>query len=539
MTKESLNSSRTPSDGHLADTNPNSAQTLAASCSQPVLTLSQGAPVSDTASSQTLGQNGPVLLQDVDFIEKLAHFDRERIPERVVHAKGSGAFGTFRPYRSMRDYTSAAFLQDPSVSTRFLIRFSTVIGSKGSPDTDRDPRGFAVKFYTSQGNYDVVGLSLPVFFIRDAMQFPDFIHSQKPDPCTNIKNYAHVWDFFSLTPESLHQLMWLYSDRGIVKDFAKMDGFGVNEGIIVMAATNRVDILDPAIMRPGRFDRKVYVGRPDIGGREEILAVHAKNKPLGDDVDLKQIAQTTAGFTGADLENLLNEAAIIAAKENRAYITQNDIKKSFVKVGIGAEKKSRIISDKEKRITAFHEAGHAILFHVLPDVGPVYSVSIIPTGAGAAGYTMPLPEKDEMFNTKGKMLQDITVSLGGRVAEELVFDDITTGASQDIKQATKMAKAMVTRYGMSENVGLICYDNDDDEVFIGRDLAHTRGYGEGVATAIDQEVKRIIDECYAKARQIITENRSVLDACAKLLLEKEKISQKEFEALFETDHVVL
>ena len=319
----------------------------------------------------------------------------------------------------------------------------------------------------------------------------------------------------------------------------EMDGFGVNEGIIVMAATNRVDILDPAIMRPGRFDRKVYVGRPDIGGREEILAVHAKNKPLGDDVDLKQIAQTTAGFTGADLENLLNEAAIIAAKENRAYITQNDIKKSFVKVGIGAEKKSRIISDKEKRITAFHEAGHAILFHALPDVGPVYSVSIIPTGAGAAGYTMPLPEKDEMFNTKGKMLQDITVSLGGRVAEELVFDDITTGASQDIKQATKMAKAMVTRYGMSENVGLICYDNDDDEVFIGRDLAHTRGYGEGVATAIDQEVKRIIDECYAKARQIITENRSVLDACAKLLLEKEKISQKEFEALFETDHVVL
>ena len=313
----------------------------------------------------------------------------------------------------------------------------------------------------------------------------------------------------------------------------EMDGFGVNEGIIVMAATNRVDILDPAIMRPGRFDRKVYVGRPDVGGREEILAVHAKNKPLGDDVDLKQIAQTTAGFTGADLENLLNEAAIVAARENRAYIKQDDIKKSFVKVGIGAEKKSRIISDKEKRVTAFHEAGHAILFHVLPDVGPVYSVSIIPTGAGAAGYTMPLPEKDEMFNTKGKMLQDITVSLGGRVAEELVFDDITTGASQDIKQATKMAKAMVTRYGMSENVGLICYDNDDDEVFIGRDLAHTRGYGEGVATAIDQEVKRIIDECYTQAKQIITDNRAVLDRCAELLLEKEKISQQEFEALFE------
>ena len=313
----------------------------------------------------------------------------------------------------------------------------------------------------------------------------------------------------------------------------EMDGFGVNEGIIVMAATNRVDILDPAIMRPGRFDRKVHVGRPDVGGREEILSVHAKNKPLGDDVDLKQIAQTTAGFTGADLENLLNEAAIIAAKEDRAYITQTDIKKAFVKVGIGAEKKSRVISEKEKRITAFHESGHAILFHLLPDVGPVYSVSIIPTGAGAAGYTMPLPERDDMFNTKGKMLQDIIVSLGGRVAEELVFDDITTGASQDIKQATRMAKDMVTKYGMSENIGLICYDNDDDEVFIGRDLAHTRGYGEGVATTIDLEVKRIIDECYEKAKQMIAEHRDVLDACANLLLEKEKISQQEFEAVFE------
>ena len=313
----------------------------------------------------------------------------------------------------------------------------------------------------------------------------------------------------------------------------EMDGFGVNEGIIVMAATNRVDILDPAIMRPGRFDRKVHVGRPDVGGREEILSVHAKNKPLGDDVDLKQIAQTTAGFTGADLENLLNEAAIIAAKEDRAYITQTDIKKAFVKVGIGAEKKSRVISEKEKRITAFHESGHAILFHLLPDVGPVYSVSIIPTGAGAAGYTMPLPERDDMFNTKGKMLLDIIVSLGGRVAEELVFDDITTGASQDIKQATRMAKDMVTKYGMSENIGLICYDNDDDEVFIGRDLAHTRGYGEGVATTIDLEVKRIIDECYEKAKQMIAEHRDVLDACANLLLEKEKISQQEFEELFE------
>ncbi|MDD6215298.1 MAG: ATP-dependent zinc metalloprotease FtsH [Roseburia sp.] len=313
----------------------------------------------------------------------------------------------------------------------------------------------------------------------------------------------------------------------------EMDGFGANEGIIVMAATNRVDILDPAIMRPGRFDRKVHVGRPDVGGREEILQVHAKNKPLGDDVDLKQIAQTTAGFTGADLENLLNEAAIVAAKEDRAFITQADIKKAFVKVGIGAEKKSRVISENEKRITAFHEAGHAILFHLLPDVGPVYSVSIIPTGAGAAGYTMPLPEKDEMFNTKGKMLQDIIVSLGGRVAEELVFDDITTGASQDIKQATQLAKSMVTKYGMSDNIGLICYDNDDDEVFIGRDLAHTRGYSEGVASAIDQEIKRIIDDSYEKAKTMIMEHRNVLDACAALLLEKEKINQQEFEALFE------
>ena len=312
----------------------------------------------------------------------------------------------------------------------------------------------------------------------------------------------------------------------------EMDGFGVNEGIIVMAATNRVDILDPAIMRPGRFDRKIHVGRPDVGGREEILEVHARNKPLGDDVDLKQIAQTTAGFTGADLENLLNEAAIVAAREERAYITQDDIKKSFVKVGIGAEKRSRVISEKEKKITAYHESGHAILFHLLPDVGPVYSVSIIPTGAGAAGYTMPLPEKDEMFNSKGRMLQEIIVDLGGRVAEELVFDDITTGASQDIKQATKIAKAMVTRYGMSDNIGLICYDNDDDEVFIGRDLAHTRGYSEGVASAIDEEVKRIIDDAYQKARTMIIENRSVLDACAKLLLEKEKISRDEFEALF-------
>ena len=313
----------------------------------------------------------------------------------------------------------------------------------------------------------------------------------------------------------------------------EMDGFGVNEGIIVMAATNRKDILDPAILRPGRFDRNVLVGRPDVGGREEILKVHAKNKPLAEDVDLKQIAQTTAGFTGADLENLLNEAAIIAAKDNRMFIQQKDIRHAFVKVGIGAEKKSRIVSEKERKITAYHEAGHAILFHVLPDVGPVYSVSIIPTG-GAGGYTMPLPEKDEMFNTKGQMLQEITVSLGGRVAEEEIFDDITTGASQDIKQATAIAKSMITKFGMSERLGLINYDNDSDEVFIGRDFGHTsRGYGEKIAGTIDEEVKRIIDECYAKARSILEEYHDVLEACAKLLLEKEKITRSEFEALFE------
>ena len=315
----------------------------------------------------------------------------------------------------------------------------------------------------------------------------------------------------------------------------EMDGFGVNEGIIVMAATNRVDILDPAILRPGRFDRKVAAGRPDVKGREEILKVHTKNKPLGSDVNLRRVAQTTAGFTGADLENLLNEAAIIAAKENRAYMMQADIQKAFIKVGIGAEKKSRVISEKEKRITAYHEAGHAILFHVLPDVGPVYTVSIIPTGVGAAGYTMPLPERDDMFNTKGKMLQTIIVDLGGRVAEELVFDDITTGASQDIKQATSLAKAMVTKYGMSDKLGLISYGGDEEEVFIGRDLAHDRGYGEQIAGEIDKEVKNIIDSCYEKARKIISDNRGVLDACAELLLEKEKITREEFEALFPAD----
>lgn len=312
----------------------------------------------------------------------------------------------------------------------------------------------------------------------------------------------------------------------------EMDGFGVNEGIIVMAATNRVDILDPAILRSGRFDRKVAVGTPDVGGREEILKVHAKNKPLGDDVNLQQLAQTTAGFTGADLENLLNEAAIIAAKENRSFIANKDVKRAFVKVGIGAEKKSRIISDKEKKITAYHEAGHAILFHVLPDVGPVYTVSIIPTGVGAAGYTMPLPEKDEMFATKSRMLQDIMVSLGGRIAEEIIFGDITTGASSDIKKATKTARRMVTRYGMSDHIGVICYDDDDDEVFIGKDLAHAKAHSEEISGEIDKEVKSIIDDCYTKAKDIILQHEDVLHSCAQLLLEKEKITREEFEGLF-------
>ena len=312
----------------------------------------------------------------------------------------------------------------------------------------------------------------------------------------------------------------------------EMDGFAINEGIIVMAATNRVDILDPAILRPGRFDRKVYVNRPDVKGREEILAVHAKNKPLAEDVDLKRVAQTTAGFTGADLENLLNEAAIAAAKEDRAFVREEDIKKSLIKVGIGMEKKSRVVSEKERRITAYHEAGHAILFHVLPDVGPVYTVSIIPTGSSAAGYTMPLPERDEMFLTKGKLLQDIIVSLGGRIAEEMVFDDITTGASQDIKQATHTARNMVTKYGFSDKIGLVNCEISENEVFLGRDYGHTKNYSDAVANSIDEEVRAIIDECYEKAKQLLIENKAVLEACAELLLEKERITKDEFEALF-------
>ncbi len=312
----------------------------------------------------------------------------------------------------------------------------------------------------------------------------------------------------------------------------EMDGFEDNSGIIVVAATNRVDILDPAILRPGRFDRKISVSRPDVRGREDILKIHAKDKPVGSDVDLKQIAQTSAGFTGADLENLLNEAAIKAAKDNKAYIEQKDVQSAFIKVGIGTEKRSRLVTERDKKITAYHEAGHAILFHVLPDVGPVYTVSIIPTGQGAAGYTMPLPEKDEMFHTKGQMLQEIMVSLGGRIAEEIIFDDITTGASSDIQVATKEARKMVTKYGMSDNIGVICYEHDDDEVFIGRDLAHTKSYSEYITGEIDKEVKKIIDDCYAKAKEIILEHRDVLEKSAQLLMEKEKITREEFEALF-------
>ena len=394
------------------------------------------------------------------------------------------------------------FLRDPGKYTRLGARIPKGVLLVGPPGTGKTLLAKAVAgeagvpFFTISGS-DFVEMFVGVGASRVRDLFED---AKKNAPCIVFideidavarRRGTGMGGGHDEREQTLNQML------------VEMDGFGVNEGIIVMAATNRVDILDPAIMRPGRFDRKVVVGRPDVGGREEILGVHAKKKPLAEDVDLKQIAQTTAGFTGADLENLMNEAAIRAAGENREYITQDDIRKSFVKVGIGAEKKSRIISDKEKRITAYHEAGHAILFHLLPDVGPVYTVSIIPTGAGAAGYTMPLPEKDEMFNTKGRMLQEIVVDLGGRVAEEIVFDDITTGASQDIKQATKLAREMVTKYGMSDNIGLICYADDEEEVFIGRDLAHTKNYSEGIASAIDVEVKRIIDESYDKAKSMI------------------------------------
>ena len=423
------------------------------------------------------------------------------------------------------------FLKDPGKYTKLGARIPKGVLLVGPPGTGKTLIAKAVAGEAGVPFFSISGSDFVEMFVGvGASRVRDmFAEAKKHAPCivfideidaVGRRRGTGMGGGHDEREQTLNQLL------------VEMDGFGINEGIIVIAATNRVDILDPALLRPGRFDRKVYVGRPDVGGREQILSVHAKNKPLADDVDLKQIAQTTAGFTGADLENLLNEAAIIAAKDQRMYFCQNDIKKEFIKVGIGAEKKSRIITDKEKRITAFHEAGHAILFHVLPDVGPVYTVSIIPTGVGAAGYTMPLPEKDEMFHTKGQMLQEIIVDLGGRVAEELIFEDVTTGASQDIKQATSLAKSMVTKYGMSEDVGLICYD-DEEEVFIGRDLGHTRGYSETVATRIDGEIKRIVDECYVKARQMIHEHEDVLHRCAELLLEKEKINRDEFEALFE------
>lgn len=424
------------------------------------------------------------------------------------------------------------FLKDPAKYTKVGARIPKGVLLEGAPGTGKTLLAKAVAGEAKVPFFSISGSDFVEMFVGvGASRVRDlFADAKKNSPCIVFideidavarRRGTGMGGGHDEREQTLNQLL------------VEMDGFGSNEGIIVMAATNRVDILDPAILRPGRFDRKISVQAPDVGGREEILNVHAKNKPLSEDVDLKQVAQTTAGFTGADLENLLNESAIQAAKENRAFIVQDDIKKAFIKVGIGAEKKSRIISDKEKRITAYHEAGHAILFHVLPDVGPVYTVSIIPTGLGAAGYTMPLPERDEMFNTKGKMLQDIMVSLGGRIAEEIIFDDITTGASSDIKKATKVARSMVTKYGFSENIGVINYDEDDNEVFIGRDLAHTRSHSEAVASEIDEEVKSIIDECYSKAKEIILQYENVLHSCAKLLLEKEKIGRQEFEALFD------
>ena len=424
------------------------------------------------------------------------------------------------------------FLKDPSKYTKGGARIPKGVLLEGAPGTGKTLLAKAVAGEANVPFFSISGSDFVEMFVGvGASRVRDlFAEAKKSAPCIVFideidavarRRGTGMGGGHDEREQTLNQML------------VEMDGFGTNEGIIVMAATNRVDILDPAILRPGRFDRKITVSPPDVGGREEILNVHARNKPLSEDVDLKQVAQTTAGFTGADLENLLNESAIHAAKENRAFIQQEDIKKSFIKVGIGAEKKSRIISDKEKKITAYHEAGHAILFHVLPDVGPVYTVSIIPTGLGAAGYTMPLPERDEMFNTKGRMLQDIMVSLGGRIAEEIIFDDVTTGASSDIKKATKVARAMVTKYGFSDNIGVINYDEEDSEVFIGRDLAHPRSHSETVAGQIDIEVKAIVDDCYRKAKGIIHEHEKILHACAELLLEKEKIGREEFEALFE------
>ena len=426
------------------------------------------------------------------------------------------------------------FLREPSKYTKVGARIPKGVLLEGPPGTGKTLLAKAIAGEANVPFFSISGSDFVEMFVGvGASRVRDlFEDAKKNSPCIVFideidavarRRGTGMGGGHDEREQTLNQLL------------VEMDGFGVNEGIIVLAATNRVDILDPAILRPGRFDRKIAVGAPDVGGREDILKLHARNKPLAEDVDLKQVAQTTAGFTGADLENLLNEAAILAAGANRAYISQEDIKKAFVKVGIGTEKKSRVISDKEKKITAFHEAGHAILFHVLPDVGPVYTVSIIPTGNGAAGYTMPLPERDEMFMTRGRMEQEIMVSLGGRIAEQLIFDDITTGASSDIKKATKMARMMVTRFGMSENIGVVRYDDDDDEVFIGRDLAHAKAHSEMISGEIDKEVKQIIDSCYARATELIRENMEVLHACANLLLKKEKISRTEFEALFEEE----
>lgn len=423
------------------------------------------------------------------------------------------------------------FLKEPGKFTKVGARIPKGVLLEGAPGTGKTLLAKAIAGEANVPFFSISGSDFVEMFVGvGASRVRDlFADAKKHSPCIVFideidavarRRGTGMGGGHDEREQTLNQLL------------VEMDGFGANEGIIVMAATNRVDILDPAILRPGRFDRKITVSPPDVKGRNEILRVHSRNKPLSEDVNLEQIAQTTAGFTGADLENLMNEAAINAAMDNRAFVKQDDIKKSFIKVGIGSEKRSRIISDKEKKITAYHEAGHAILFHVLPDVGPVYTVSIIPTGLGAAGYTMPLPEKDEMFLTKGRMMQDIMVSLGGRIAEEIIFDDITTGASSDIKKATKVARKMVTRYGMSDNIGVINYDDDDDEVFIGRDLAHAKNHSELVSGEIDKEVKEIISSCYQKAKTIIVENLSVLHKCAELLLEKEKISRDEFEALF-------
>ena len=424
------------------------------------------------------------------------------------------------------------FLRDPGKFTKVGARIPKGVLLEGPPGTGKTLLAKAIAGEANVPFFSISGSDFVEMFVGvGASRVRDlFEEAKKNAPCI-----VFIDEIYAVARRRGTGMGGGHDEREqtLNQMLVEMDGFAANAGIIVMAATNRVDILDPAILRPGRFDRKIAVGLPDVGGREAILQVHAKNKPLGDNVDLKQIAQTTAGFTGADLENLLNEAAIVAAKDNRCFISQEDIKTAFVKVGIGTERKSRIISDKERKITAYHESGHAILFHVLPDVGPVYSVSIIPTGAGAAGYTMPLPERDDMFMTKGRMLQEIMVSLGGRIAEEIIFDDITTGASSDIKKATQIAKKMVTRYGMSENVGVICYDDDDDEVFIGRDLAHAKAHSELVSGEIDREIHRIIDECYAKAKALILENSDVLHKSAQLLLKKEKISRAEFEALFE------